>query len=172
MSASDVEHRQSWLQQQRFLEAFAASGSVGQACLDTATPAGTVDSWASRDTHSFKKRKAEAARIALGHYEREIQRRAIEGVDHPVIYQGVITDTYKQYSDNLLMFRVKRLDPEYRDTGVPDSKPHVQITKIVVHVPPGLEAAPSAGAGQAVEAEVRELPPGPAISGAPPGSDE
>jgi hypothetical protein len=48
--------------------------------------------------------------------EREADRRAVEGVDHPVIYQGAITDTYKEYSDNLLMFRLKGLKPDkYRD---------------------------------------------------------
>ena len=60
--------------------------------------------------YGFKKRKAAAAQLFLGKVEAEINRRAIDGVDHPVIHQGVVTGTYKQYSDNLLMFRAKRLD--------------------------------------------------------------
>lgn len=47
--------------------------------------------------------------------EAEVDRRAIEGIDHPVIYKGSITDSYKEYSDNLLMFRLKKLRPEYRE---------------------------------------------------------
>ena len=82
--------------------------------------------------------RLEAAQIALGHYEKEIRRRAIEGVDHPVIHQGVITATYKQYSDNLLMFRAKRLDPEYRDNPrVLPGAPVPAITQINIHLPPG-----------------------------------
>ena len=39
----------------------------------------------------------------------------MEGVDHPVIFKGEITDTYKTYSDNLLLFRMNKLDPSYRE---------------------------------------------------------
>jgi len=35
----------------------------------------------------------------MGKVEAEINRRAIEGVDHPVIYKGEITTSYKEYSD-------------------------------------------------------------------------
>lgn len=126
--------------QDSFLASFAESGSVGAACIASGVPVGTVDSWESRDTQDFKRRKAEMVQIALGRIEAEITRRAIEGVDHPVIHQGVITATYKQYSDNLLMFRAKRLDPEYRDnprlqqqTGSP------AVTKIIINLAPGVE---------------------------------
>lgn len=48
--------------------------------------------------------------------EDEAKRRAYEGVDHPVTYQGVITTTYKEYSDTLLMFLLKGRRPEkYRE---------------------------------------------------------
>ena len=108
-----------WEAQETFLQYFSESASVGAACIASRVAVGTVDSWGSRDTHGFKKRKALAGELFLGRVEAEINRRAIEGVDHPVIHQGVITDTYKQYSDNLLMFRAKRLDPEYRDSHQP-----------------------------------------------------
>ena len=71
------------------------------------------------DSYGFKKRKAWAAQMALGKLEAEIKRRGVESIDHPVIYKGEITNTYKDYSDNLLMFRTKRLDPEYRDSYQP-----------------------------------------------------
>jgi hypothetical protein len=69
----------------------------------------------------------------------EVRRRAFEGVDEPVIYQGqmqgswvdgegrpasaedegarFIPLTVKKYSDNLLMFLVKARRPEFRDKG-------------------------------------------------------
>jgi hypothetical protein len=48
--------------------------------------------------------------------EDEVYRRAFEGFDHPVIYEGKITTHYKAYSDNLAMFFLKELRPDrYRD---------------------------------------------------------
>ena len=44
---------------------------------------------------------------AADRIEQEMWRRAIEGTDYPVIYQGEITDTYKQYSDSLLTLLAK-----------------------------------------------------------------
>lgn len=51
----------------------------------------------------------------LDKLEREADRRAVEGIDHPVTYEGRITDHYKEYSDTLLIFRLKKLDPSYRE---------------------------------------------------------
>lgn len=47
--------------------------------------------------------------------ELEADRRAVEGVEKPVFYQGEVCGHVREYSDNLLMFRLKRLDPGYRD---------------------------------------------------------
>jgi hypothetical protein len=48
-----------------------------------------------------------ARQIAGDKAEDEVYRRGIEGFDHPVIYEGKITTTYKAYSDNLVMFFLK-----------------------------------------------------------------
>ena len=71
--------------------------------------------WQDKDVYGYQKRLELATAQHLERCILEIDRRAFEGVDHPVIYQGKITDTYKDYSDNLAMFRVKKLDPSYRD---------------------------------------------------------
>ncbi|MFV0679999.1 terminase [Ottowia sp.] len=48
--------------------------------------------------------------------EDEANRRAFEGFDEPVVYQGAITDTVKKYSDTLLIFLLKGGKPEkYRE---------------------------------------------------------
>lgn len=68
--------------------------------------------------------------------EAEVHRRAFEGTEKPVTFQGVITDTYREYSDTLAMFLLKAHRPDkYRErvdqnitgglsltvaTGVPD----------------------------------------------------
>jgi hypothetical protein len=92
-----------------------------------------VEWWDSQDTYGFKNRKTWAAQIALGEAEKEIRRRAIEGVDRPIIYQGQITGTYKEYSDNLLMFITKKLDPSYRDNYQPQQGgTTINITQTVI----------------------------------------
>ena len=111
---------------------------------------------ASKDVYGFKKRKAWVLQAFLGKVEAEINRRAIEGVDHPVIHQGVITDTYKQYSDNLLMFRAKRLDPEYRDNySEPNKGQTAPVTQIIINLAPGVEWP-----AEVVEGESRDIPEG------------
>jgi hypothetical protein len=57
--------------------------------------------------------------MALQVYEdmlgEEIDRRAIESVNKPVIPKGESLPPTREYSDNLLMFRSKNLDHSYRD---------------------------------------------------------
>lgn len=51
-------------------------------------------------------------------FEAEVWRRGIKGVDKPLSYKGQLTgDVIKEYSDNLAMFALKKLDPSYRDAG-------------------------------------------------------
>jgi len=144
-----------WTNQELWLEAFKQSGSVGQACETAGIPVPTAEAWADRDMYGFKTRKAAAAQAFMGKVEAEINRRAIDGVDKPVIYKGEITDSYREYSDNLLMFRAKRLDPNYRDNYSDQSKGQgVPVTVITINVPAG--ATPPE---QVVDAtEYRELP--------------
>jgi hypothetical protein len=49
--------------------------------------------------------------------EAECDRRAVLGVQRPVLYRGEVVDVdYREYSDSLLMFRLKALRPEkYRE---------------------------------------------------------
>ena len=144
----------SWTRQQLWLEAFAKCGSIGEACAITDIPVPTAEHWDTVDYYGFKRRKAWAAQMALGKVETEINRRAIEGVDHSVIYKGEITTTYKEYSDNLLMFKAKRLDPLYRDNYDDRTRENVPaVTVINIIVPPGAEPPQ-----QVVEGGVRWLP--------------
>ena len=49
--------------------------------------------------------------------EAEAVRRAALGNDEPVFYQGQRVDKIRKYSDNLLMFLLKKRNPEYRDNN-------------------------------------------------------
>lgn len=53
--------------------------------------------------------------VQLAQLEDEADRRGREGVDEPVYYLGKVVGQVKKYSDALLMFRMKKLDPTYRD---------------------------------------------------------
>ena len=53
----------------------------------------------------------DALEYGLDMWEEEVARRAFEGVDKPVIYQGKITDTYKEYSDTLAITMLKAHRP-------------------------------------------------------------
>jgi len=64
----------------------------------------------------FSKAWDDAIEDSIVALEDEVHRRAFEGVDKPVTFQGVITDTYKECSDTLAMFLLKAHRPEkYRD---------------------------------------------------------
>jgi len=122
--------------QDLFLASYAKHGIVGLAASESGIPIGTVDYWLSNDTQGFKTRKADADRLALGIVEAEIHRRAVLGADKPIIYQGRITGSYKDWSDNLLMFRAKRLDPAYKDNYQPATTAGSSLTQINIHLHP------------------------------------
>lgn len=54
----------------------------------------------------------DAEQEAADALEREAWRRAVEGTDKPVTYQGQITATYKEYSDRMLEMLLKAHRPE------------------------------------------------------------
>lgn len=68
----------------------------------------------------FARQWEEAMEIAKADIEAEIYRRAQEGWEEPVYagkYREKIVGTMTKYSDALLMFRAKRMIPEYRESS-------------------------------------------------------
>lgn len=64
----------------------------------------------------FRQSWDDAVEEAVDGLEREAWRRGVEGVDKPVTFQGVITDTYREYSDRMLELLLKSHRPEkYRE---------------------------------------------------------
>lgn len=62
---------------------------------------------------------AQAARVAQEEARdrlvAEVRRRAVDGVEEPVFYQGVEVSRVRKYSDLLLMFLLKQVDHSFRD---------------------------------------------------------
>lgn len=113
-----------------YLETIAARGTITAACDAACVSRQCV--WEHREKYP---EFAEAEELARQRYrdevvEREIQRRAIEGIDKPVYYKGQRIDTIKEYSDTLLIFHAKRHIPEYRDAPI-----QITQTTTVLQVP-------------------------------------
>ena len=104
-----------WAMQERFLTEYSLCGAITKAAAASGCSVHSHENWVKGDAWGYQKRYADAQQVCLDKKALEADRRALEGVDHPVVYQGKITATHKDYSDNLLMFRMKKLDPSYRD---------------------------------------------------------
>jgi len=77
----------------------------------------TVYDWRTEDPE-FAERWEEAMRIGAEALEDEAKRRAFDGVDEPVFFQGVAMDTVRKYSDTLAIFLLKGAMPEkYRENS-------------------------------------------------------
>lgn len=101
----------------RFLEVFADTGNVRVACQDAGLDRSTVYAWRKEDP-AFAEAWEHAARDAVDLLVHEAHRRAFSGVDEPVFYQGQEVSRVKKYSDTLLIFLLKGLDPQrFRDQG-------------------------------------------------------
>ena len=69
-----------------------------------------------REDTEFQAAYERAREMSAQVFEDEVVRRAVEGVEKPTgWYKGVAGGTVTEYSDNLLMFKLKQLKPEYRD---------------------------------------------------------
>lgn len=89
-----------------FLRTYARHGIVTDGTVAAGITRRIYKRW-RRDDEAFNENCKDAEIMACDLMEREARRRAIEGFDRPVIYQGEITETYKDYSDSLLTTLMK-----------------------------------------------------------------
>ena len=97
-----------------FLVAFSRSGRVMVSCKMAEIHWTTHYHWKKHDKKYLAAFQM-AEQIAADFMEEEVHRRGFDGFDVPVTYEGEIKTYYKAYSDNLAMFRLKKIRPEYRD---------------------------------------------------------
>jgi uncharacterized protein YdaU (DUF1376 family) len=109
--------------QQRFLRLYVAHGTISHACRGAGVGRTTVHEWRTTDP-VFAEAFAAADEEYTQRLEREADRRAVEGVRKLKFHKGVaVTDpatkkhyVEREYSDALLMFRLKARRPElYRE---------------------------------------------------------
>jgi hypothetical protein len=125
----------------KFFAALSAGKTVQKALSASGYKRQTVYDWRASD-EEFRRQWDEATQQAVELMEAEADRRAIIGVVKPLMYQGAKVGAVREYSDTLLMFRLKALKLEkYREnvrqelTG-PDGRPFLQPQ----HVPPSTMA--------------------------------
>jgi hypothetical protein len=98
-----------------FLEALADTCNVRLACETAHIARSSAYLWRQNDAE-FAKRWDKAVLIGAEALEDEAIRRAREGWDEPVYYQGDQCGTVRKYSDTLLIFLLKGAKPEkYRE---------------------------------------------------------
>lgn len=110
-----------------FLRSFASRGIVLEGCRAASVSRSTVEKW-RENSEWFDELYRIAIEEAADRIEAEAFRRAVDGYDEPVIYQGMVTSvvdpetgeqrmlTVRKYSDTLMQTMLKGARPEkYRD---------------------------------------------------------
>lgn len=98
-----------------FYERVAQTGLLGASAVFAGVSVGReIEARKSDPDHARK--TEEALTVFRASVEAEIKRRAIEGVEKPLSFQGRLTgDSETVYSDHLLIALAKRHIPEYRN---------------------------------------------------------
>lgn len=98
-----------------FIEALKETGIVGRAAEKASVGRSTV--YLERECdEEFAEQWEEALECHVETLEAEADRRAVQGTGKPVFFQGLECGTIQEYSDTLLIFRLKALAPEkYRE---------------------------------------------------------
>ena len=100
-----------------FLTAYAELGDLAKAVRASGVPRQNHYHWL-RWLDGYKDAFTQAEVIAADVMESEAFRRAVDGVEKPVHYKGERVDTVTEYSDTLLIFKLKGARPEkYKDNA-------------------------------------------------------
>jgi hypothetical protein len=98
--------------QETYIEELRASGMEATARARAHVGRATVERAMEEDV-DFASTVLDAKERWADVLRKEAYRRAVEGIDKGVYYQGVLTATEKQYSDSLLSSMLKAHCPEY-----------------------------------------------------------
>lgn len=94
-----------------FLTSLRETCNISEAARTAGIGRRTAYEWKAAD-EAFAADWDEAEQEAADKLEREAWRRAVEGTDKPVTFQGAITATYKEYSDRMLELLLKAHRPD------------------------------------------------------------
>lgn len=95
----------------KFITTLGQVGNVSLACH--AVGISRTTAYKARNRYSsFADQWNEAIAEAADILEGEARRRAVDGVEKPIYYKGVLVDTVREYSDGLLTLLLKAHKPE------------------------------------------------------------
>lgn len=133
--------------QEAFLKAYStACPTIISACKAAKINPSTFQRWREEDS-AFSVKFAAAKERAIETLEQEAWRRARDGWDEPVYFQGKQVGTVKRYDSTLLIFLLKANNPaKYRDNfnvnfHLQNESPLIQIDQRVVQILSNSEAA-------------------------------
>jgi hypothetical protein len=112
-----------------FLTVFADTCSVTKAAAAIGVARQTVYEWRDNDVE-FAAAWQRAERLGVEAMKDETKRRAFEGVNEPVFYQGAECGAVRKYSDTLAMFLIKAHDPTYRDSSKLELAGQLSVTNM------------------------------------------
>lgn len=115
LTSTDTETRVKVVWEEAFLAVLRASGIVRHAC--EAAGVSRTTAYDRRERHpDFAAAWDEAMEDACDLLEAEARRRALEGVEKPIFWQGEQVATVREYSDTLMTLVLKAHRPEkYRE---------------------------------------------------------
>lgn len=146
-----------------FLEQLAQLGNITAAAEAVGIDRVTAYRWRDADPE-FAEAWADALEQAADRIELEARRRAVEGVDEPVFYQGTQCGTVRKYSDSLMGLLLRAHKPEkYADrnktelTGANGGPVVLSDTERAAKIQALLAAAQSRKAVDAGDTDVSDL---------------
>ena len=122
--------------QRSFLAVYGKMGVVKRACKVAQVARSSHYEWMEKNP-AYRRAFEEAQEDAADTLEAEVYRRAVKGVRKPIgWYKGVAGGFVREYSDLLLMFRLKALRPEkYRErVDLRGSLAHIDLTQLPDHL--------------------------------------
>jgi hypothetical protein len=100
---------------EKFFDALSVGATVGQAARSVGYGRRTAYEWREADA-DFAARWHDAIEDAVERMEAEADRRAVDGTLKPVFHLGAEVGYIREFSDTLLIFRLKALRPAvYRE---------------------------------------------------------
>jgi hypothetical protein len=106
------------VQQDAFIEAFEKTALIEHACRAARIPEATVRRWRKEDP-DFAERYEDAIRYSLERIEAEALRRAVDGVDEPIVHRGQIAIETEYVIDSNGELKLD-------DNGMPITKPVIE----------------------------------------------
>jgi hypothetical protein len=137
----------------KFLEAYKVVGTASEAARITGIPRDTHREWLKK-SETYRQAFADADDAATEVLEKEALRRAVEGREEDVYFNGVPVGKVRKYSDVLLIFLMKAKRPDvYRERYDVRTQGNLNIQSAVKVIHEYHDGQP------AIEAIAKELEP-------------